>query len=151
MYLASAREFPMSKTMTGWVMRLKPGAMHEPHWHPNANERQKRQTRVTLFASDKRMAVAELSSGDCAYVPRGSGHSVRNVGSTECEIIGMLDSGTYHESSLSDWVAKAPRHLLANNFGVPERTASDFPQAAAGDCSCGVNRQCHTGINPTSA
>src|SRR5262249_7649681 len=123
MYLASAREFPVSKTMTGWVMRLKPGAMHEPHWHPNPNEWLyvlKGQTRVTLFASDKRMAVAELSSGDCAYVPRGSGHSVRNVGSTECEIIGMLDSGTYHESSLSDWVAKRPPHLLANNLGVPE-------------------------------
>ena len=129
MYLASAQEFPMSKTMTGWVMRLKPGAMHEPHWHPNANEWHyvlKGQTRVTLFASDKRMAVAELSSGDCAYVPRGSGHSVRNVGSTECEIIGMLDSGTYHESSLSDWVAKAPRHLLANNFGVPEGALVTF-------------------------
>jgi oxalate decarboxylase len=128
MYLASAQEFPMSKTMTGWVIRLKPGAMHEPHWHPNANEWHyalKGQTRATLFASDKRMAVAELSSCDCAYVPRGSGHSVRNVGSTECEIIGVLDSGTYRESSLPDWVV-APRHLLADNFGVPEGALVTF-------------------------
>lgn len=38
----------------------------------------------------------------------------------------MLDSGTYHESYLSDWLAKAPRHLLANNFGVLEKDVANF-------------------------
>jgi oxalate decarboxylase len=38
----------------------------------------------------------------------------------------VLDSGTYHESSLSDWLAKAPRHLLANNFGIPEKAVANF-------------------------
>src|ERR1700681_4658471 len=33
---------------------------------------------------------------------------------------------TYHESSLSDWLAKAPRHLLANNFGMPEKSIANF-------------------------
>ena len=32
----------------------------------------------------------------------------------------MLDSGIYRETSLSDWLSKAPSHLLANNFGLPE-------------------------------
>jgi oxalate decarboxylase len=65
------------------------------------------------------MAVAELSPGDCAYIPRGCGHSVQSIGANECEIVGILDSGTYSESSLSDWIAKAPRHVLANNLGLP--------------------------------
>ena len=123
-HIASAREFPISATMTGMVVKLKPGAAHEPHWHPNANEWHyvvKGHTRVTLFAPDKRMAVAELSPGDCAYIPRGCGHSVQNIGMEESEIVGVLDSGTYQEASLSDWVARAPRHLLANNFGLPEQ------------------------------
>jgi oxalate decarboxylase len=38
----------------------------------------------------------------------------------------VLDSGTYHESYLSDWLAKAPRHLLANNFGVLEKDVANF-------------------------
>ena len=71
------------------------------------------------FAPDKRMSVADLSPGDCAYIPRGCGHSVQNIGTDECEIVGVLDNGTYSESSLSDWIAKAPRHVLANNLGVP--------------------------------
>jgi oxalate decarboxylase len=129
LYVASAREFPVSSTMTGMVLKLKRGAMHEPHWHAGANEWHyvlKGRTRVTLFAFDKRVAVAELSPGDCAYIPRNCGHSIQNVGTEDAEIVGVLDSGTYHESSLSDWLAKAPRHLLANNFGMPEKAVANF-------------------------
>jgi oxalate decarboxylase len=129
LYVASAREFPVSTTMTGMVLKLKRRAMHEPHWHPNANEWHyvlKGRIRVTLFAFDKRVAVAELSPGDCAYIPRNCGHSIQNVGAEDAEIIGVLDSGAYHESSLSDWLEKAPRHLLANNFGMPEKAVANF-------------------------
>ena len=48
------------------------------------------------------------------------------IGSDEAEVVGVLDSGTYQESSLSDWVAKAPSHLLANNFGIPEKSLAKF-------------------------
>jgi oxalate decarboxylase len=129
LYVASAREFPASTTLTGMVLKLKRGAMHEPHWHPNASEWHyvlKGRTRVTLFAFDKRVAVAELSPGECAYIPRNCGHSIQNIGSEDAEIVGVLDSGAYHESSLSDWLAKAPRHLLANNFGMPEKAVANF-------------------------
>jgi len=122
-HVASAREYPISTTITGVITRLKPGATHAPHWHPNANEWHyvaRGRTRVTLFASDKRMAVAELGVGDCAYLPKGCGHTIQNIGSDECEIVGALDSGSYAEALLSDWIAKVPRQLLANNLGLPE-------------------------------
>jgi oxalate decarboxylase len=129
LHVASAKEFPVATTMTGLVLRLKRGAMHEPHWHVDANEWHyvlKGRTRVTLFAPDKRVAVAELSPGECAYIPRNCGHSIQNIGTEDAEIVGVLDSSTYHESSLSDWLAKAPRHLLANNFGMPEKDVANF-------------------------
>jgi oxalate decarboxylase len=129
LYVASAKEFPMSTTMTGMVLKLKRGAMHEPHWHPDANEWHyvlKGRTRVALFAPDKRVATAELSPGDCAYIPRNCGHSIENIGAEDAEIVGVLDSAAYRESSLSDWLAKAPRHLLANNFGIPETSIPEF-------------------------
>jgi oxalate decarboxylase len=129
LYVASSKEFPMSKTMTGTFLRLKPGAIHEPHWHPDANEWHyvlKGRSRITLFAPDKRLAVAELSAGECAYIPRNCGHSIENVGTEEAELLGVLDSGIYQEASLSNWLAKAPRHLLANNFGIREQTLTNF-------------------------
>jgi oxalate decarboxylase len=129
LYIASAKEFPMSTTLTGMVLKLKRGAMHEPHWHPDANEWHyvlKGRTRVALFAPDKRVATAELAPGDCAYIPRNCGHSIENIGAEGAEIVGVLDSSTYQESSLSHWLAKAPRHLLANNFGIPETSIPNF-------------------------
>src|ERR1700682_6464476 len=123
LYVASSKEFPMWTTWTGLFLKLKHGAMHEPHWHSDANEWHyvlKGRTRVTLFAPDKRIAVAELAPGGRAYIPSYCGHSVQSIGAEDAEIVGVLDSSTYHESSLSDWLAKAPRHLLANNFGIPE-------------------------------
>ncbi|QOZ46460.1 oxalate decarboxylase [Bradyrhizobium sp. CCBAU 53340] len=129
LYVASAKEFPVSSTMTGTVLKLKAGAMHEPHWHTDANEWHyvlQGRTRVTLFAFDKRVAVAELSAGECAYIPANCGHSIQNIGQEDTEVVGVLDSGTYHESSLGDWLAKAPRHLLANNFGISEAAVANF-------------------------
>lgn len=129
LYVASSKEFPMSTTLTGIFLKLKHGAMHEPHWHTDANEWHyvlKGRTRVTLFAPDKRLAVAELSPGECAYIPRGCGHSIQNIGTEDAEIVGVLDGGTYRESTLSDWLAKAPRHLLANNFGLAEKAVANF-------------------------
>jgi oxalate decarboxylase len=129
LHVASSKEFPMSTTLTGMFLKLKRGAMHEPHWHTDANEWHyvlKGRTRVTLFAPDKRVAVAEMSAGDCAYIPRCCGHSIQNIGPEDAEIVGVLDSGVYRESSLSDWLAKAPRHLLANNFGIPEKAIANF-------------------------
>lgn len=121
--VASAAEYPMSSGMTGTLLTLQPGALHEPHWHPNASEWHyvsRGRTRVTLFAPDKRLSTAELAAGDCAYLPRGCGHTVQNIGSEVCEVIGVLDSGSYQETSLSDWVQRVPAHLLANNLGLPD-------------------------------
>jgi oxalate decarboxylase len=129
LYVASSKEFPMSTTMTGLLVKLKRGAMYEPHWHPNANEWHyvlRGKTRVTLFAPDKRVATADLSAGDCAYIPRSAGHSIQNIGTEDAELVGVLDNAIYQEGSLSDWLAKAPRHLLANNFGVSEQAVAKF-------------------------
>ncbi|WP_426442595.1 cupin domain-containing protein [Bradyrhizobium genosp. P] len=133
LYVASAKEFPVATTMTGMLLKLKRGAMHEPHWHPDANEWHyvlTGRTRVTLFAFDKHVSVAELSPGDCAYIPRNCGHSIQNIGTEDAEIVGVLDSGVYRESSLSNWLATAPRHLLANNFGMTEMAVAPFKQTA---------------------
>jgi oxalate decarboxylase len=131
LHLASAREFPMSADMTGLIIRLQPGAMQELHWHPNANEWfyiSKGHVRATLFTADKRMAVAELGVGDCGYFPQGWGHSLEAIGGEGCEIIATLDSGVFQESSLSDWIAKVPRHLLANNLHTDEAVLARFPR-----------------------
>ncbi len=129
MHLAGQAAFPASTAMTGLVTRLDPGAMQNLHWHPGANEWHyvaKGQVRMSLFAPDKRMAVADLTAGDCAYVPANCGHLVHNTGTAPCEVVSVLDSPDYAAASLSDWLHGAPRHLLANNLGLPEAAVPAF-------------------------
>jgi oxalate decarboxylase len=135
LHLASASEFPISESMTGLIIRLKPGAMQELHWHPNANEWfyvSRGRVRATLFGADKRMAVAELSVGDCGYFPQGWGHSLEAPGAEPCEVISSLDSGVFQESSLSDWIANVPAHVLTNNLNLAGAVLSEFPRQRVG-------------------
>ncbi|MEJ0018026.1 MAG: cupin domain-containing protein [Acetobacteraceae bacterium] len=131
LHLASGREFPVSSTMTGLVIRLQPGAMQELHWHPNANEWfyvSRGRVRATLFGADKRMAVAEAVVGDVGYFPQGWGHSFEALGSEPCEIVTALDNPVYQDSSLSEWIAKVPPYVLSNNLGLTEALLAQFPK-----------------------
>ena len=79
----SSLEFPISTTMTGVVLDLKPGGLRELHWHPNADEWQYYVTgkaRMTVFGSNGRVRTEEFQQGDAGYVPRGYGHYIENVG-----------------------------------------------------------------------
>ncbi len=131
LHVASATAFPRSGAMTAAVTRLQPGAVHELHWHPNASEWHylaRGRTRVTLFGADKHLAVADLQAGDCAYIPQGWGHSVQNTGAEPCEVVGVLDAGAYQESSLTEWVAGVPPHVLASTLSLPGDVLDAFPR-----------------------
>jgi len=127
--LATAREFPISQGMSGGVMTIKPGAIREMHWHPNANEWHyylRGTAQVGLFGSGGRGKVAEFKPGDVAYLPIGYGHAIRNVGKDDLEFVVTFDNGVYQEISLTEIMAASPRYLLSNNFGVPASTFAKF-------------------------
>ncbi|MHB8286331.1 MAG: cupin domain-containing protein, partial [Caulobacteraceae bacterium] len=86
--LATVDEWPVSKTMSGGLMTIKPGAMKELHWNPNANEWQyylRGKGQVAMFGSGGRGKVAEFGPGDVAYIPAGFGHAIRNIGDEDLE------------------------------------------------------------------
>ena len=128
--LVSQREFPISATMTGALMRIKPGALRELHWHPNADEWQyyiSGTARLGVFGSHGRVRNEEMQAGDVGYVPQGYGHYIENAGTDDLELVIALNNGTYESISLTAWMAGNPHLLLATNFKVPEATFADFP------------------------
>jgi oxalate decarboxylase len=128
--LVSQREFPISATMTGALMRIKPGGLREMHWHPNADEWQYYiggRARMSVFGSHGRVRNEEFNAGDVGYVPQGYGHYIENPGTDDLELLIVLNNGTYESISLSAWMAANPHLLLATNFKVPESTFANFP------------------------
>ena len=127
--LVSQREFPISTTITGALMRIKPGGMRELHWHPNADEWQYYiggRARMSVFGSHGRVRLEEFNAGDVGYVPQGYGHYIENAGSEDLELLIVLNNGTYKSISLANWIGANPHLLLATNFEVPESTFKDF-------------------------
>jgi len=129
MRLVSQREFPISSTMTGAILQIKPGGLRELHWHPNADEWQyyiAGRARMTVFGSHGRARTDEFGAGDVGYAPMGYGHYIENIGSDDVQVLIVLSSGSYQSISLTDWIASTPPELLATNFGVPQSTFSSF-------------------------
>jgi len=120
----SAKEFPVSKTITGVILDLKPGALRELHWHPHANEWLyfiTGQARIGLFGSHGRYRAEDFGPGDAGYIPQGFGHYVENTGDI------AFDSGDYQEISLSTWLASNPNAIIADNFKVSDTLVEKLP------------------------
>jgi oxalate decarboxylase len=120
--MVSSKEFPISTTMTGAIQLLKPNALREMHWHPNADEWQyyiSGHARLTVFGSNGRVRTEEMNPGDVGYVPQGFGHYIENASETEdCQTLIILNSGQYQEIALADWIKSQPLNVLETNFGV---------------------------------
>lgn len=119
--LVSQKEFPISATMSGAILTLRPLAIREMHWHPNADEWQyylKGRARMTVFGSEGRKITREFEPGDVGYVPMGYGHYIESIGAEDCEMLAVFNSGEYQEMSLSKWMNSNPEYLLQTNLGV---------------------------------
>jgi oxalate decarboxylase len=123
--------FPISKTITGVILDLEPGALRELHWHPNADEWQyliEGNISVTMFGSHGRDRIETLEKGDVAYIPQGYGHSIENVGASPCRVLIGFNTGVYEAIDLSQWIGGNPADVLATNFGKPAALFQKFPQ-----------------------
>ncbi|MDR3638184.1 MAG: cupin domain-containing protein [Isosphaeraceae bacterium] len=127
----TVKEFPISTTMSGVVLNLDPGAVREPHWHPNADEWQyiiSGHCHIGVFGSSGRSRIEEFHQGDAGYVPRGYGHYIENASDREqLQILIGFNHGQYEEISLSTWLAANPEGILADNFRASDDLVQRLP------------------------
>jgi oxalate decarboxylase len=131
LWLVDSNKFPISRTITGAILELQPGALRELHWHPTADEWQyvlEGNVNVSLFGSGGRYRTEMLEQGDVGYVPQGYGHSLENAGEKLCRVLIGFNSGIYEEIDLTEWMAGNPIDVLATNFGKPAELFEKFPK-----------------------
>ena len=134
MRIVSEREFPISTTMTGALLTIKPGGLRELHWHPNAAEWQyylKGSARMTVFGSHGRARTDDFVAGDVGYVPQGYGHYIENTGSDDARGGARFQQRAPMSRSRSPpgW-RPIPTFCSSTNFGVPESVFAKFPKDA---------------------
>jgi oxalate decarboxylase len=127
----TVRELPISTTIAGVNMRLKPGAIRELHWHKQSEWAYMLDGRARITAVDQegRNFIDDVGVGDLWYFPAGIPHSIQGL-EEGCEFLLAFDDGAFSENAtflLSDWLLRAPKEVLAKNFGVSENDLVTLP------------------------
>ena len=109
---------------------VKPGAMRELHWHPNADEWQyyiAGTGRMTLFKNGSDARTMDFAAG-----PVTLPHYIDNTGSDDLVFLEMFKASRYSDVSLNDWMAAIPPDLLRQHLNLPAETLAAVPKANAG-------------------
>jgi oxalate decarboxylase len=133
--IADSTNFQISTTVAAALVTVRPGALRELHWHPNADEWQyyiKGQGRMTVFNTGPAAVTADFRPGDIGYVEKNLGHYVENTGTTDLVFMEIFKAPRYEEVSLSDWLAHTPPEMVAATFNLPLDVIARFPRDAPG-------------------
>jgi oxalate decarboxylase len=128
--VADSSNFNVATTMASALVTLKPGAVREMHWHPNADEWQyyiKGKARMTVFNTGPNALTMDFNAGDIGYVKKNYGHYVENVGDTDLQFVGVFRAPRYEEVSLTNWLTHTPPKLVAQHLNVDEATIAKWP------------------------
>lgn len=133
--LADSTTFKVSTAIAGAIETIRPGAIRDLHWHPNADEWQywlKGEGRMTVFGAGPRAQTADFRPGDVGYVKRSYGHYIENTGNTDLLVLAVFKTARYAEVGLSDWLTHTPRDLVAQHFNISPETIDRFPSDQPG-------------------
>jgi oxalate decarboxylase len=128
--IADSSNFKVSTTVAAALVTMRPGALRQMHWHPNADEWQyyiKGKARMGVFNTGPNVLTMDFNPGDIGYVKRNYGHYVQNVGDTDLQFFAVFRTPHYEELSLSDWLIHSPPEMVAQHLNVDEATISKWP------------------------
>ena len=131
---ATVEEFPVSQSIAGVSMRLKPGGFRELHWHSIAAEWAyvlEGRVRTTVISPNGTTATDDFEVGDIWYFPKGHGHMLQCIGDKPCHFLLGFDSGHFSEFgtfSVTDWVSHTDPNIIARNLQLPLEIVNKFPK-----------------------
>lgn len=122
--------FPVSKKISGGIVTLKPGAMRQLHWHPNASEWQfwiSGQGRMTVFNAKEDARTMDFRANDVGFVPAMAGHYIENTGSEDLVFLELFPSGDFQEISLNQWLRAMPKQVAMAHTNLSENELKTIP------------------------
>jgi oxalate decarboxylase len=130
--IVDSTNFPAAANIAMAHVTLKPGALRELHWHPNADEWQyyiQGSGRMTVFFNHSTARTTDFRAGDVGYVPQTLGHYVENTGDTDLVFLEMFKAPRFQDVSLNDWLTHLPPELVIDHLGISQQTLGAIPRA----------------------
>jgi oxalate decarboxylase len=111
--------------------RVQPGALREPHWHPNAWEINYCISGAAEFGivlPDATQATMRVGPGDAVFVPQGAGHYLASVGDEDLEFVAFFNADVATDIGLSTFYGGLPTADVAQTLRVPRKTLAPIPR-----------------------
>ncbi|KAG7291984.1 hypothetical protein NEMBOFW57_002013 [Staphylotrichum longicolle] len=124
--IADSNNFAISTTVAAAHLTIKPGALREMHWHPNADEWSffiRGRARVTVFAAEGAARTFDYQPGDVGIVPKNMGHFVENVGEEDVEMLEIFRADEFRDFSLFQWLGETPRQMVVDTLFKGDKEA----------------------------
>lgn len=111
-----------------FMVKMKPGALREPHWHPNCWEMNvviHGQARVGVVNPDDTWSEDILGVGEVSFIPQGFFHYIEAVGEEELVIAVVFNADKPQDIGLSTGFAGLPTRTFSATLhhsleGVPK-------------------------------
>ena len=121
----TGENFPVlvDNAAASFLLVLEPGAVREPHWHPNAWELDvplSGRGRLGVANPEDTFSVQELVPGQIGFIPQGYAHYIENVGTEEMRWVVVFNNTQPDDIGLSTTFAGMPTHTFTDTFGLPK-------------------------------
>lgn len=128
--IVDSRNFPQSKHIAAALVTVKPGAMRELHWHPNASEWQywiAGKGRMTVFFPVDNARTMDFNANDVGFVPNNAPHYIENTGDTDLVFLEAFAAEEFMDVSLNQWLRRVPGEMLQAHLNIDKTTAMKIP------------------------
>jgi oxalate decarboxylase len=131
--VVDSKIFPASNAIAAALFTMKPGALRELHWHPNASEWQyyiAGSGRMTVFASEGQARTMDYKPNDVGFVPQVAGHYVENTGNDDLVFLALFKSSYFSEVSLNQWLRRLPEQMVREHLHLDAAAIARIPDEA---------------------
>jgi oxalate decarboxylase len=128
--IVDSHNFPATKNVAAAMVTLKPGALRELHWHPNASEWQfwlAGKGRMTVVMNEGRARTMDFNANDVGFVPRVATHYIENTGDTDCTFLEMFKADQFVDVSLNNWIRLLPPEAVMAHMNVDQGLIAKIP------------------------
>jgi oxalate decarboxylase len=126
----TGKNFPVlvDNDAASFLLVLKPGAVREPHWHPNAWELDvplSGRGRLGVANPEDNFSVQEILPGQIGFIPQGYAHYIENVGSENMRWVVVFNNTYPDDIGLSTTFGGMPTHTFTDTFSLPQGALAD--------------------------
>lgn len=128
--VVDSSNFPVSKSIAAGLVVLKPGAIREMHWHPNASEWQfylAGKGRMTIFMPPGRARTMDFNANDVGYVPPVAGHYIENTGTEDLVFLELFKADSFQEFTLNNWLRRLPIQMVSSHTNLSAEEIRRIP------------------------